>query len=117
MSVTGSMTISLPDAGEKRLDDRHAVFGRDQRHSGAARSAPEPGDFRSNDLRPVRCALRGRRPDRARDGDLPTPISGRLPAPEQIFRQGVASHHVAAGGVDDDWRCDRRWYKKNYLKA
>ena len=39
----GQRRPALSDAGEEGLDDRHALFGRDQRHSGVARSAPEPG--------------------------------------------------------------------------
>ena len=70
-----------------------------QRHSGAARPAPEPGTVRPDDLRPVRRALRGRRQDRPRDVDLPASVPGRPSAPQQIFRQGARAYQLAPGGV------------------
>ena len=42
----GQRRAALSDAGEEGLDDLHALFGRDQRHSGLARPAPEPGGVR-----------------------------------------------------------------------
>ena len=67
-----------------------------------------PENLRPDDLRPVRCALRGRRPDRPRHGDLPASVSGRLSAPQQTFRTGAASHFVAPGGVADHRQRHRR---------
>ena len=41
----GQRRSALSDAGEEGLDDLDALFGRDQRHPGVARPAPEPGEF------------------------------------------------------------------------
>ena len=53
----GQRRATLSDAGEERVDDLAAVLRGDQRHPGAARSAPKPGIFRPHDPRPVRRAL------------------------------------------------------------
>jgi hypothetical protein len=53
----GQRRAALSDAGEEGRNDLAAVLGGDQRHPGAARSAPKPGIFRPHDPRPVRRAL------------------------------------------------------------
>ena len=101
---TGSM-ISMPYSAET------------ERHSGAAQPAPQPGAVRTDDLRSVRRAVRGRGKDRPGDVDLPASVPDRAPAPEQVFRQGAGAHHLAAGGVARDRQRDRRLVQEELFEG